>query len=221
MICNSYKYNNETKEISQNELAIRKEYLPNKMTFNAKEHAKYIFNYTVGCAWNKLFKTSLIKDNNIRFQEDLQTFEDACFTFPALILAKRQCILNENLLYYRYNTKTSLMELVKKNPSESLKSVDLLKNYLQKINVYELYEQSLINMALEWIFDIEIGLKNLRSKEKRKFYKNIKTKFFYDFNILKRHKDFFYKKHYFYKVRTLNSFIYNIFYKLSILKIVV
>lgn len=51
--------------------------------------------------WNKLYKTSFLRKNNIKFPYERITFEDNIFSIEAYILAKSIGFLNEDVYYWR------------------------------------------------------------------------------------------------------------------------
>lgn len=54
--------------------------------------------------WGKLFKTSLIRQNNLRFREDLQTWEDLVFNFEYLQHTASFYYLHEQLYHYHVHS---------------------------------------------------------------------------------------------------------------------
>ena len=59
--------------------------------------------------WNKLFKTSIIKGNNIRFNEDLSLGEDLLFNLNYLDKSNGTIVvINKPLNYYLRTEKESL-----------------------------------------------------------------------------------------------------------------
>lgn len=51
--------------------------------------------------WNKLYKSSFLKENNIKFPYERITFEDNIFSIEAYVLAKSVGFLNEDIYYWR------------------------------------------------------------------------------------------------------------------------
>lgn len=113
--------------------------------------------------WNKLYKASLIQDNNIIFIEDLK-YEDAPFVIKALKMANRIGKVNECLNYYyiRNNSETTvrdkkcfdileIIKIIRKELSE--------KEYLEELN--KLTVRIITNYTIQQRNqkDIRIGLK--------------------------------------------------------------
>ena len=218
--CDCFNFDNLTKKNINIDGCIKKRYLSEKAIFNAKEIHKYIFNYTAGYAWNKLFKTSLIKDNNIKFHNDLKIFEDAPFTFLALLLANKQCVIYEKLIHHRAFLRSSLYLQVTRRPEDSTKAIYILKEILEHLNCYELYEQSLINLAAAFIFDA-IGMMNKKFNipKKKAFCNILKNKFFKDFNIIQRERSYFYENDHYDRIHMIDNITYYYLRKLENLKL--
>lgn len=53
--------------------------------------------------WDKLFRTSLIRDNNIRFAENVRANEDVIFNIHALHYSKKLLFFDEALYHWRMN----------------------------------------------------------------------------------------------------------------------
>ena len=57
--------------------------------------------------WNKLFKTSIIKDNNIRFPNGL-IFEDFPFVWEYMLSIKNVCYVNKKYYFYRQHSSSAM-----------------------------------------------------------------------------------------------------------------
>ena len=216
VVCDAHSFDNVRNEIIRNDYTLFKQFLPEKKCFNAKEYPKYIFNYTAGYFWNKLFKTSLIKDNNLFFPPEVKIFHDAFLTFTSLVLAKKQTYITDKFAYYRVNLTTNETSRLSKNVDDPLKVIYLIRKKLEQMGCYELYEQSLINVTMFWISNI---IHMLTPNALKEFHKVLKTTFFVDFKILERDKDYFYDKSYYNLVRFINNPIYVFINNIKRLKI--
>ncbi len=59
----------------------------------------------MGFAWNKLFRTNVIKSNNIRFKEKVIINEDVLFVCEYIDAVNSVRVIDDRLLYYRVNEK--------------------------------------------------------------------------------------------------------------------
>ena len=147
VVCDKMSYNNKTNKIEDIQWAINKQYIPQKEVFNYKDFPNYIFNCFQNWAWNKLFNTQFIKENNIKFQEIKRT-NDLYFTNCALILANRISFIDEKLIYYRFGTDNNSQSTNQVAPTDFVKALIKLKEFLEEYEIYKTVKQSYINLAL-------------------------------------------------------------------------
>lgn len=77
--------------------------------------------YLLGYSWGRLFKTSIIKKNNILFDINLRTFEDVAFNFHYLRYANTLYFLNEVIYNYTiYENYSSATTSIGDNPAKLL-----------------------------------------------------------------------------------------------------
>ena len=107
-------------------------HLANKIKdINIKFEDYYIdlFNISI-TVWDKLYKTSLIKENNILFPVELSCAEDVCFGFESYVNANSISLLNEHLYFYRENAYNSLTKASGPNLIYCYKAHLIMKNIL-------------------------------------------------------------------------------------------
>ena len=109
LITYSYDLDNKTGEKTLPAYHLKKQYLPSKEVFNYKDIPDYIFNFSVGWAWDKLYKKSFIERYNLRFP-NLQNTEDVYFVFMSLVLADRISVIGDALITHRVNNQTQLSQ---------------------------------------------------------------------------------------------------------------
>jgi glycosyltransferase EpsJ len=90
--------------------------------------------------WGKLFRSSIIKDNNIYFDTDLRVFEDISFNFEYLKFARSACYVKNHIYTYCvHDNYASAGAMIYDNPvgyKESLKSIgEFLKSNGVDINI--------------------------------------------------------------------------------------
>ena len=115
VMCKIATYNNQTGEIKDNVwyymLGVFREF--NKNVFNHKDTRQFTCEIAV-TPFNKIYKSSLLKENNIYFPEGL-IFEDEKFFYDIYLRSKRVSIVDEPLYYYRINRKGSTVDISKNN----------------------------------------------------------------------------------------------------------
>ena len=149
-------FDNETGQLLNNpKELLRTEYLPAKDIFNYKDIPNGIFILTTGAPWNKILKSSFIRNNDLEFQ-NLKNTNDAYFTFISLVKANTITILNENLLYYRRNVKSSLQSNKKAFPLEFVKAFSAIQDTLIEMGIYkEVKESFSIRAMISSIYNLE------------------------------------------------------------------
>jgi glycosyltransferase involved in cell wall biosynthesis len=126
--------------------------------FNYTNCPQDIFNLTGNIPWNKLYRTKMLIENNLKFPQ-LTGPDDFCFVHMANICAMRIVAIPDELINYRYNRAGSVQTYRANHSIDIIKAGMLIKEFLKKKNLYETlkpaYEKLIIN-ATSW----EISLCN-------------------------------------------------------------
>lgn len=120
VICNFYKVyeNNKVEEIK----------LPSFKPTTLKKSPNLLLDINLA-PWNKLYKSELIKNNNLKFVENLK-YEDAPFVSAALDKANKISKIDKCLNYYviHGNSETTVRD---KRVFDILKIVDIIRNHFK------------------------------------------------------------------------------------------
>ena len=129
--------------------------------FDAKKFKHYLFkeDYYRELIGNKLFKLEIIKNNNIRFNEDIHINENMLFILDFSKYAFRYSYGNEMLYNFLYNLKGA------KHAKFNLKKVSVLSSYIRLLN-YDLEPEVLNKIKYDYLFE---GYIFLYLMEKMKF----------------------------------------------------
>lgn len=155
-------------------------------------------------AWNKIYKTSFINSQDIKFGTT-KTCEDQIFTIKSLLLAKTVHILKENLYIYRRNRQGSLTNnKVKKDLSPIITTYEI-ENFLKESKTdYKLCEKILgkyLLKSISWYGKTDTNFAEIYFNELTKmlnFIKKRKGKYWWDyFNLKKNYSYLFLKINYF------------------------
>lgn len=114
----------------------------------AVNYSKYYFSKFYGgikAVWNKLFKFDIIKQNNIRFDENLNYGEDCIFMYDYLKCCNLICFKNEFTYYYRQDDTSITHIHSKKVVDDNLKLIEL---YTKKYLVYDQNFYTCINRQI-------------------------------------------------------------------------
>ena len=145
-MCKIATYNNQTKEIKDNVwyymLGVFRDF--EKDIFSHKDTKEFTCNIAV-TPYNKIYKTTLLKENNILFPEGL-IFEDEKFFYDTYLRAKRVSIVDEFLYYYRINRKGSTVDTIKDNDFSDIVPISkLIRETFKETDNYEDYKILLSN----------------------------------------------------------------------------
>ena len=143
--------NNLTGEIVPADYAFETSWLPDGViSFNPEDYPGHILTSFQNWAWNKLFKTSFVRERNIRFQEVHRT-ADLLFTCQALTEAQTIALLPEYLHCYRVNNLASALQTSDRYPTDFILAFDALKTVLVENGTWEVYRDSFVNWAMDGI----------------------------------------------------------------------
>lgn len=135
-------------------------------------------NDTLGYLWNKIFKLSIIKNNQIRFDETIRVREDELFVLQYAKYADT-IILTDNVLYHYRNNPNSVIN--EDNGMKHISSLKALEHILELLLNFNLKDEAYIvwNNLINSYFSYAIhchkelkfdGLCNLDSR-----YRNVKN----------------------------------------------
>ena len=176
IICKCKSFDYETGELDEKRLDgnLKLNLIPKKETFSAFDIPNNIFQFCLGWAWDKLFRTDFIRENNIRFQSIINS-NDQQFTYTAICLAKAITTVNKRLVIKRHKHKDSISANRYKDPICYLSSFDKIKSNLEKKGIFNLVKESFWkNFHLHNIF----LLKNLDQESKVNLYNNLHKKLY-------------------------------------------
>jgi glycosyltransferase involved in cell wall biosynthesis len=122
--------------------------LPSSQPFSWRDVAPCLFQICQGWAWDKLFKTSFVRERGLSFP-DLRNSEDGVFVYSALSCAERIVWLDDILVTQR-EYSNSLSKSRSLAPCAFYEALLLVKESLQSMGSYSELEQSFVNWALDF-----------------------------------------------------------------------
>lgn len=165
------------------------QYLPNQEIITFVDISKFIFQLTIGAAWNCFYKRSFVENHQLRFQP-LQHADDLLFVNLAFTKAERIGIVNQRLLYYRRNNPQSQSAVKDTWPESAYSALYALKTALQAAKIFEYVEQSFVNRALEYLLWYLNTLNN--GKSYAFLYNKIRDEYAKTLGIVGRSQNYFY-----------------------------
>ena len=127
-----YEHNQRTFLPAPTELNLQ--YVPQNEVFNASDIPDKIFQLTGPAPWNKLFKKSFLRSNNLEFP-DLKHSEDLSLICCAMATANRIAYATDVLVHVRRGHGTNLEANKDANIEEFYKGLLITKKYLQNENM--------------------------------------------------------------------------------------
>ncbi len=148
-ICRAVEFDTETGRELPSAWMLKSQYLPGE-TFSPQEIAEYIFQFTYGWPWDKLYRLDFVRRIGITYPV-LPNSEDLTFVFQSLALAGRLAILDETLIHHRVHRATSVSNSRKLEPEAPYRARSLLRDAMERRGIYQTFEHSFLNWAMEFL----------------------------------------------------------------------
>lgn len=142
-------YNHERKK----KYAVRnmqRSFFPAKEVFSVGEIEMNFYDAIQGWAWDKLFLRSFVESWQLRFQ-GTKMYNDMCFTYSAVTVAKRIAYIEDVLLFRRINRPGALTKSVQKNWPSVFEALGGVKAFLEKSGNYDRFRNHFTTYALYMI----------------------------------------------------------------------
>lgn len=111
------------------------------------EYPDFILSSTTGYVWNKLFRTTFVKNMELAFDPELYVFEDVCFVCSALALAERVAKIDDVLIHHRVYSEQSRARLFRKYYSQVPVVYKKLKDFLMQRGLYIPLKKGYLNFS--------------------------------------------------------------------------
>lgn len=163
------------------EKCIERGIYPYKCFNNSVFNEPSMFTNNFPYLWNKIFRTSLIKENEIKF-EKFRIFEDLVFTYEAFLKANKIVQVPKPLYYYRILRDNSLTNEFSEKRFDIFEAGDKLIEFFKKDNSFECFEDELLFIILKHIYvvlekDVEKSQLKLKNKFINQSFRYLNTRF--------------------------------------------
>jgi len=195
VICGADRYNDKTNQFLPMPWILKKEYLPKKEIFNAHDIPNYIFQFTTGAPWNKLFRKEFLDKTNLRFQAT-QRANDIYFSFLNIVLADKIKIVAEVLVHYRINTGTNLQSGNNITPTAFITGLVGIKEQLIFYDIYDEFKRSFINRAMTTCM-YTLSTLDINCSSYRIFVEQMKEDYLQKLDLLNKASTYFYDAKYY------------------------
>ena len=118
------------------------------------EFPDHILQSTTGYAWNKLFKTSFIREKELVFAPELYVFEDVHYVTTALSLAERVGRIENVLIHHRVYSEQSRAKLFRKYYHQVPVVYLKIKEHLMHHGMYIPLARSYLNLSASRCYKI-------------------------------------------------------------------
>ena len=159
----------------ENRKGIHTEWLPkNTKVFSYRDCPDYIMSVVNPTPWTKLYRSSFISDNNLKFDE-ISTTNDISFASVSVAKAKRITYLKDCLVHYRVDLAGSISSAKPKKLGNTLMAVRSAISQASELPYYEEIRNSVTRFTLESIsFALKNNVPDLRDPVAEKFYSDSK-----------------------------------------------
>ena len=144
-----YKYfNTETNSDEEEVKGINKKLVgideSNHTLIDTSSISNELYTFSNPMPWNKMFRASFIKNNNLRYQ-NLVLSNDVYFSNTALSLSKKISVIYKPLVHYRYNNNSSLRNRRDEFPYCFNDCYSALYDFIVKRRLWETYRETFLN----------------------------------------------------------------------------
>ena len=151
VVCDFYRVNSSVLEEKINDF---------KNT-SLKDNPKLLLDINLA-PWNKIYRNDLIKDNKIKFMEDLK-YEDAPFVALALLKSKKIGKVNKALVYYRIHEKSETT-VRDERIFDIIKIVDIIRGYFKD---FDWSSDVVDTLTIKILVNYNIQQRNIKDKKLR------------------------------------------------------
>ena len=120
-------------------------------TFSWKDNPDWAFRSLQNLPWNKFLRTGFVKENDLRFEEDVVLTEDLMFSAPAIVRAKRITFVPEPLIFHREGTGENVMAKKDSHPLDFIRAFLSFKAFLEDEGVMDALHVGYVNWTLDGV----------------------------------------------------------------------
>lgn len=133
---------------------------------SGKDLCDSLFQDFVGWPWDKLFRSSFVRYQDLRFQP-LRTTNDAYFVYMALVLSKKISFVDYAGVVHRVGNSSSLEGSRRQSCENALTAAKTIFEALQEKGVYPSFERTYLN----WLIHFSVwNIKTLDGDAREKYF---------------------------------------------------
>lgn len=138
-----------------------------------------------GVTWNKLYKTSVVRENDIHFIPHLQMWEDLAFTIDYCLHANSVSFVHKPLYHYIQTSTSSITKnenLAKK--WDRVIAIRHFENTMETVGRWREFQNSLLTAKFHVAY---IAVDNIVTNERLLYFKKAFPEIFKSFFLLRKH----------------------------------
>ncbi len=189
-VCRCDRYFHSKGEYASMSWSVREELLPGATVFSFRDIRKDRLQCFVGWAWDKLFLSSFIQENDLFFQEQ-RTTNDMYFVFAALVKATRITVVEDVLVHQRKLDSGTLSITREKSWDCFYKALLLLRDTFQKWGTWTWMEQDFVNYAL---YACLWNLSTLQPPAQKLLYQKLSNEYLFELGATSHPGSYFYNQ---------------------------
>ena len=147
VVCSADRFDDKLGRVTGEYKHIELKDAPDEPFFSWKDCAEHIFQICDLIAWNKLYRRSMLIDNDLKF-EPIPISDDQFIPALSMIYAKRIGVIDKPFIHYRFNTGSSQVDSQPKHPEAAYSATFSIVERLRSLGVYGQVKKSYLNMAI-------------------------------------------------------------------------
>ena len=152
VVCDFYRVVNDSKIIEK---------ITSFKSASLKDNPNLLLNVNLA-PWNKIYRSDLIKNNDIKFIEDLK-YEDAPFVVLSLLKSKKIGKVDKTLVYYTIHEKSETT-VRDERIFDIIKIVDIIRGYFKD---YDWSSDAVDTLTIKILVNYNIQQRNISDKKLR------------------------------------------------------
>ena len=189
VVFRSDQYFEDTGTYAPAAYTIHNRLLPPGQGFSGDEIRQDVFKVFVGWPWDKLFRASFVRENNLRFQE-IRTSNDLLFVFSAIVRAQSITTMSDVLAHHRRASGT-LSVTREKSWDACHEALLALRGQLREWGLFERREQDFVNYCVHFLL---WHLNSLSGEALTGMHAALKDEWADEFGITGRSREYFYNE---------------------------
>lgn len=147
VLCRAERFDDRTGKRERDYEGINFGLLPKQEIFSYTDCPETIFQIADWIVWNKLFRRSMIVDNQLRF-ESIPISDDQYIPALALVVARRISVVDKVFVHYRVNTGVSQVDKQAKHPEAAYLATYSVVKRMKELGVYNAVKRSYLNNVI-------------------------------------------------------------------------